>query len=133
MRKILLPIDGSERSMKAIEWVETQFSPNDVDITILIVREDLNDMRSMDEYEQAKLESQPILQKNATLLNNFIVDTQFRFGRAGEEILTFANQNNIDTIVMTKSTKSGWSRFIGSVTTHVVKYANCVIVIVPER
>lgn len=61
MRKILLPIDGSERSMKAIEWVETQFSPNDVDITILIVREDLNDMRSMDEYEQAKLESQPIL------------------------------------------------------------------------
>ncbi|MEA5084509.1 MAG: universal stress protein [Lachnospiraceae bacterium] len=41
MRKILLPIDGSERSMKAIDWVESRYSPENVDITILIVREDL--------------------------------------------------------------------------------------------
>jgi Universal stress protein UspA and related nucleotide-binding proteins len=133
MRKILLPIDGSERSMKAIDWVESRYSPEDVDITILIVREDLNDMWSQEEYEQAKLESQPILQKNASLLKKFTVNTQFRFGRAGEEIVAFAKRNNIDTIVMTKSTKSGLLRFIGSVATHVVKYADCVVVIVPER
>lgn len=133
MRKLLLPIDGSDRSLKAIDWVESRYSPNDVDITILIVREDLNDVRSQAEYEQAKMESQPILQKNASLLNKFSVNTQFRFGRAGEEILIYAKENKIDTIVMTKSTKSGWSRFIGSVTTYVVKYADCVVVIVPER
>lgn len=133
MRKILLPIDGSEKSLRAIEWAEERYSPNDVEITILIVREDLNDIRSQDEYTQAKMESQPILQKYAKLLNGFSVNTEFRFGRAGEEILAFVEDNKMDTIVMTKSTRSGWSRFIGSVTTYVVKYAKCVVVIVPER
>lgn len=132
MRKILLPIDGSERSKKAIEWVKSRYSPTDVEITILIVREDVDDMWSQDEYEQAKLESQAMLQKNASVLSNFTVNMQFRFGRSGEEIVAFSKQNDIDTIVMTKSTKSGLLRFIGSVTTHVVKYADCVVVIVPE-
>lgn len=132
MRKLLLPIDGSQRSLKAIQWIKSRYSPNDVEITILIVREDLDNIRSHAEYDEAKLEAQPILQRNASLLSGFKVNIEFRFGRAGEEILLFAEENNVDAIVMTKSTKKGWSRIIGSVTTYVVKYANSVVVIIPE-
>lgn len=104
MRKLLLAIDGSERSLNSIELVKSRYSPNDVEITLLIVREDLDNIRSHAEY-----------------------------GQAGEEILLYAMEKNIDAIVMTKSTKRGWSRIIGSVTTYVVKYSSCLVVIVPER
>lgn len=35
--------------------------------------------------------------------------------------------------VMTKSTRKGWTRMIGSVTTHVVKYAKCPVLIAPQK
>lgn len=132
MRKLLLPIDGSKRSVQAIEWVKSRYAPNDVDITLLIVREDLDEMRTQAEYDGAKAELGPVLQANAQALQGFPVSTEVRFGRAGEEILTFAKDYAMDTIIMTRSTRSGWSRMIGSVTNYVVKYADCVVVIVPE-
>lgn len=53
MRKLLLAIDGSERSLNSIELVKSRYSPNDVEITLLIVREDLDNIRSHAEYGQA--------------------------------------------------------------------------------
>ena len=132
MLKILLPIDGSERSIQAVEWVKRRYTPADVELTLLLVREDLDEMRSQAELEQAKGEASSLLAQSARGLEGFSVATQVRFGRAGEEILHFAEDHEISTIVMTKSTKTGWVRIIGSVATHVVKYADCVVVIVPE-
>ncbi|WP_342791923.1 universal stress protein, partial [Clostridioides difficile] len=43
-----------------------------------------------------------------------------------------AKEDNVDFIVMTKSTKKGLTRMIGSVTASVVKQAKCIVMIVPE-
>ncbi|MDO5717726.1 MAG: universal stress protein [Tissierellia bacterium] len=132
MLKLLLPIDGSERSKQSIDWIEKRYNPSDVQVTLLIVREDLDYLRSKEQFEEAKKEVLPILHESSEILEGFDVKKEVRFGRAGEEILSYAEDYDIDTIVMTKSTKSGWVSTIGSVTTHVVKYAKSIVVIVPE-
>jgi nucleotide-binding universal stress UspA family protein len=133
MKKILLPIDGSERSMKSIELVKSLYSPEDVDISIIMVRENLETIQSEMEFEVAKSEIKPILTLTANELLGYKVKQQAVFGRAGEEIVNYAEKNGINIIIMTKSTRSGWLSKIGSVTTHVVKYAKCIVMIVPEN
>lgn len=132
MLNLLVPIDGSDRSKQSIDWIKERYMPGDISVTLLFVREDWDDIRSKEQYAIAKEEVLPLLRESADTLSGFSVTTQVRFGRAGEEILRFAEEEKIDTIVMTKSTKPGWIQMIGSVANHVVKYAKCVVVIVPE-
>ena len=133
MRNILIPIDGTERSMKAVDLVKLLYMPKDVNIVLLMVREDIASMYSAKEFEKKKAELKSTLDAVAKQMPGFQVKKEVVIGRAGEEILDCADQNNIDIIVMTKSTKNGWSQMIGSVATHVVKYAHCIVMIVPEN
>lgn len=132
MRNLLLPIDGTEKSLRAIEWVKSRYRPEEARLTLIMVREDVDEMRSREEYEQAKAELQPVLGRYAQRLAGYQVSVKTCFGRAGEEILSCARDDGTDTIVMTRSTRTGWSRMIGSVTGYVVKYAECIVVVVPE-
>lgn len=132
MKKILLPIDGSERSMKSIELVKNLYGPESADITLILVCESLDAMISEPELEAARAEAMPVLYRAAHQLKDYAVEKYVVFGKAGEEILNYAEKKNIDMIVMTKSTRIGWLSKIGSVTAHVVKYAKCIVIIVPE-
>ncbi len=133
MRNILIPIDGTERSMKAVDLAKSLYTPESVNIVLLMVREDIGTMYSETEMEKAKAELKSTLDAVAAQLAGYSVKKEVVVGRAGDEILECADQNNTDIIVMTKSTKSGWSQMIGSVATHVVKYAKCIVMIVPEN
>lgn len=132
MRNMLVPIDGTERSMKAVEFVRFMYHPADVKIVLLMVREDVERLYSEKELEKAKAPLVSTLDAVAERLIGYDVRKEVVLGHAGEAILTFAAQNGIDVIVMTKSTKPGWFQRIGSVAEHVVKYAKCIVVIVPE-
>ena len=132
MKKILIPLDGTERSKKSIELVQDLYMPESIEVILLVVREDLDMIRSKMEYEDAKKEIMPILDEAEELLKSYNISKHVSFGRAGEEILETAKLGNADIIVMTKSTRKGWVSMIGSVTTHVVKYATCIVMIVPE-
>lgn len=133
MRNILIPIDGTERSMKAVDLVKSLYPPDKVNIVLLMVREDIEAMFSEKELEKAKAELKSTLDVVSSQLPGFYVRKEVVVGRAGDEILDCAEQNKTDIIVMTKSTKSGWSQMIGSVAAHVVKYAKCIVMIVPEN
>ena len=37
MKKLLLPIDGSPRSLRAIQVVKQSYSPDETEVTILLV------------------------------------------------------------------------------------------------
>lgn len=133
MKNILIPIDGTERSMKAIDLVKSLYKPEDVSVVLLMVQEDIMTMYSEIEFEKEKEQLKSTLDAVAEQMSGFRVKKEVVIGRAGEEILDCADQNNIDSIVMMKSTKDGWSQRIGSVAAHVVKYANCIVMIVPEN
>jgi len=133
MRKVLLPIDGTERSLKAVDLIKSLYTPENVNIVLLMVREDMETMYSEKELEKSKAQLKSTLDAVAEQLPNYTVRKKVIFGRAGDQILECAEQDEIDIIVMTKSTKTGWSQRIGSVATHVVKYAKCIVMIVPEN
>ncbi|MGV8906873.1 MAG: universal stress protein [Acetobacterium sp.] len=133
MKKILLPIDGSERSMKSIDLIKELYAPGSVKISLITVREDLDTIISEQLLEEAKEATMPDLVKAGNLLQGYEIKKKVVFGNPGEEILNYAEEMKIDIIVMTKSTRTGWLSKIGSVTTHVVKYAKCIVVIVPEH
>ena len=136
MKKILIPIDGTERSLQSLDFVKNIFPKDSVEITLMNVKElvftrtaiffDVEEIRNFENIGNNKLE------KIKRILEEYKVDTYFTFGYPGEEIIEKSIEGKYDVIVMTKSTKKNFIDSIGSVTAHVVKKAKCTVIIVPE-
>lgn len=133
-RKVLIPIDGTERSMHSLDFVKEIFPKGSVEIIIMHVKELLaiNEMMVADEIRIAQELSKDILSAAKEKMKDYKTDTYFTFGYPGDEIIKKATEENIGIIVMTKSTKRGLNRLIGSVTSSVVKRAKCIVMIVPN-
>lgn len=131
MKHILIPIDGSERSIEAVRAIEDIFPPERADVTLLIVREDV-DSRLNIILDEMTSQSMPLLDKAAALIPHYIVQKAVEFGIPGNVILKYAKQHNIDAIMITKRTNTALSILMGSVATHLVKYAHCPVIVLPE-
>ena len=123
MNKLLLPIDGSSRSLKTVEAVKKLFRPEDVQIIIVKVISAQLYINSMDEIKNNAEAARPELEAVAALLPEFEVRTQVLLGSApGVEIVEYAKEAGIDAIIMTRSTR-GPIRKLGSVATYIAKNA----------
>lgn len=133
-RKVLVPIDGTERSMHSLEFVKEIFPKDSVEILIMHVKELvlINEMIVADEIKFAQGLGEEILEAAKEKMKDYKTETYFTFGYPGDEIIKKATEENVGIIVMTKSTKRGLNRMIGSVTTNVVKRAKCIVMIVPN-
>jgi len=133
-KKVLIPIDGTERSMHSLDFVKEIFPKDSVEIIIMNVKELvlINEMIVADEIQFAQELGAEILEAAKEKMKDYNVETYFTFGYPGDEIVKKATEENIGIIVMTKSTKRGLTRMIGSVTTNVVKRAKCIVMIVPN-
>ncbi|WP_163469722.1 universal stress protein [Fusobacterium sp. IOR10] len=132
MKKLLIPLDGTERSMHSINLVKNLYKPEDVSITLLYVKEDAKLFIEEMDYSEAEKEMQEKVAEAVDQLENYDVTTRVGFVEPGREILRIAKTESSDIIVMTKSTKKGLTRMIGSVTNYVVKHSHCIVMIVPE-
>lgn len=72
---------------------------------------------------------QQILELEKQMLSGFAVKADVRLSRAAEEILKNSSENQIDIMVMTESTRKEWAEIIESVTAHVVKYEECLVLL----
>ncbi len=79
MKHLLIPIDGSERSVKAVAEVEHIFPPERADVTLLTVREDV-DSTSKLILDQMVRESMPLLDRAAALIPRYAVTKAVEFG-----------------------------------------------------
>ena len=133
-KKVLVPIDGTERSMHSLEFVKEIFPKDSVEILIMHVKELvlINEMIVADEIKFAQELGEEILEAAKEKMKDYKTETYFTFGYPGDEIIKKATEENVGIIVMTKSTKRGLTRMIGSVTTNVVKRAKCIVMIVPN-
>ena len=133
-RKVLIPIDGTERSMHSLDFVKEIFSKDSVEIIIMNVKELvlINEMIVADEIKFSQELGEEVLEAAKEKMKDYKTETYFTFGYPGDEIVKKATEENIGIIVMTKSTKRGLTRMIGSVTTNVVKRAKCIVMIVPN-
>lgn len=132
MKKILIPLDGTERSMHSIDLVKNLYNKDEVEITLLYIKEDVKSMIMEEDLAAAEKDMQKVATPAIKELAGYKLNCEFGLIDPGSEIVKRAMMNSIDIIVMTKSTKKGLTRMIGSVTSYVVRNAPCIVMIVPE-
>jgi Universal stress protein UspA and related nucleotide-binding proteins len=114
MRNLLVPVDGSDRSIEAIETIRELYSPERVNITLILVREDI-DSNSSAVLKKMERDTMPVLDRIAALMPEYNVNKVVRFGIAGNEIIKYARESDTEMIVITKRTHTAASMFLGSV------------------
>ncbi|MDR1774722.1 MAG: universal stress protein [Clostridioides sp.] len=133
-KKVLVPVDGTERSMHSLSLIKEIFDKENVEIIIMNVKElvFVDGISLSEEIRNAEISGKKLLKEASQIMDGYNVETFFTFGYPGDEIIKKSLEDEINYIVMTKSTKKGLHRMIGSVTANVVKQAKCIVVIVPE-
>lgn len=132
--KILVPVDGSEKSMHSLDWLKKYYSKDDAEITVMMVIEaiytdELAAVRTFGELEKKK---NTVFEDAEKKLEGYTVKSYSAVGRIADSILKEAKAGNYDMIVITKSSVKGISRIIGSVTSKVVRDSETPVVVVPE-
>ena len=134
VRKILVPIDGTERSMHSLDLVKGSYDKDEVSVSIINVKElvFIDGISMSDEIKTSEMIGKELLEKAKSYLEGYDVKGIFAFGYAGDEIVRRSKEEGTDLIVMTKSTKKGLTRIIGSCTSYVLKHAEAAVLIIPE-
>ncbi|WWU64675.1 universal stress protein [Clostridium baratii] len=133
-KKILIPIDGSERSLTSLNYLKNNFNKDIVEVNLIHVREIvfINGMAVSQEIKDSSVTGKRILNEAKAQIKEYECKTELRFGYAADEILAYADENKIDTIIMAKNTKKKFTLLVGSVTAHIAKKTKCALTIIPE-
>ena len=104
-RNVLVPVDLSERGAVAVAAATDVADPKEASITLLHVIETLQDV----EYDELEAFYRRIKEKTEKTLGEWTDELSARgfeagaeivFGRRGPEILRYADERNVDLIVM---------------------------------
>lgn len=122
MKRVLLPIDGSDRSRRTIRMLKTLYSPGEVKVILatVVAREE----RLESDYirKRWKDSSDEIFGAVLPQLEGWDVETVLLEGSPGAEIVRYAEEGDIDQIIMTRSSR-GPLRKLGSVAAYIVRRA----------
>lgn len=134
VRKILVPIDGTERSIHSLDFVKGTYDKDEVSVSVINVKElvFIDGISMSDEIKTSESIGKELIEKAKSYLEGYDVKGIFAFGYAGDEIVRRAKEDDVDLIVMTKSTKKGLTRIIGSCTSYVLKHTESAVLVIPE-
>jgi len=114
MKHVLLPIDGSTRSLRTIDMVQQTYRPQDTEVTLLMV---LPDQMHIDgQFARDRMA------RKAAQEPGWTVRTELLWGSPGPEIVYYARERGFDALVMTRSSRGPLQK-LGSVATYVVRNA----------
>ena len=124
MKKVLLPIDGSQRSIHTVETVKKLCPAEECEIYLVKVVSARLYLNSMEEIKKNADLARPELEKVTALLPGYTTHVQVLLGSSpGVEIVEYAKEIGADMIMMTRSSR-GPIRKMGSVAAHIVKNAD---------
>ena len=132
MKRILVPVDGSPRSLIALEQLKTTFSPKAFEVVLVMVRENTGYALSLGEEAEIREELDKKLNSIARTIEKYSVITRSAVGRAGARVIEAAKEYGAEMIVMTKSTKPGAGSTIGLTASYIIRHAQCDVMIVKE-
>jgi nucleotide-binding universal stress UspA family protein len=147
IKKILVPIDGSDASLKAAKYAIKAAMCEKAQITCIHVipaPENISEFEGKPFYslqayydelgKYAKPWFEKIIEtgkKMGLSEDNIITDIVADVSPVADAIINYAANNNTDIIVMGSKGKTGLKRFlIGSVAEGVVRHAHCPVVVV---
>ncbi|MBO5513580.1 MAG: universal stress protein [Mogibacterium sp.] len=132
MKKILLPLEDTERSLKALHYTRKHYPPSDAELVLMMVDERLGYSVKSEAETQALKELDEKLELIIQTLEDYKVSTVSAVGKAGIRITRTAREIGADLIVMTKSSKADMLSSIGTTTEYVINNAPCDVVIISE-
>ncbi|WP_327052158.1 universal stress protein [Halomicrococcus gelatinilyticus] len=130
-KHVLVPIDGSEQATKALEHALAEFP--DADVTVLNVIDPIDvgysstvGMPGYSEewYEESKENAERLFEDAQATADEHGVTlvTETELGRPSQVIVRYADENDVDQIIMGSHGRSGVSRILlGSVAETVVR------------
>ena len=142
LKKILVPLDGSDPSFRAAKYAIKIAKMADADITCIHVIINLPYSGyatagiAITEYiDEAKKtaeswynEVKKTAEKADVIMHS---DTIFDVASATDSIINYSEKNNIDLIIMGTKGRTGLKKyFLGSVATGVVTHAKCPVLVV---
>lgn len=149
IRKILVPVDGSSASVKALQYAArlAELQASDAELIALHVLEDVKqggaiglqakygNVRIVDGFKKARREAalewlkqiEEAASKKGIRLKSEIVDRDSKV----EAIIDYANENNVDLIIIGSRGLTGFKRLLlGSVANAVVSNSPCPVMVV---
>ena len=133
MKKILIPIEETQRSLKALQYVQKHFSPEEAELVIMMVDERLGYKVKSDIEAAAVRELDEKLEAVAATLEGYKVSKLSAVGKPGVRITRAVRETGCDLIVMTKSSKEDTVNSIGTTAEYVINNAPCDVLIVSEQ
>ena len=114
MKHVLLPIDGSTRSLRTIDMVQQTYRPQDTEVTLLMVLPDQMHIDGQFARDRMARKAAQELETFAALLPGWTVRTELLWGSPGPEIVYYARE---------RGSSRGPLQKLGSVATYVVRNA----------
>ena len=142
MKNILIPVDGSEYSMKAIAAAKEVAKAFDSNVSILsVVTPELKISSGRGSNMYASILMDELLESSAKILEDAKkqfqgmankVETFSAQGNVADEIVRFANENDIDLIVMGSHGLGALKNRLmtGSVTTRVLHHVDVPVMVI---
>ncbi len=136
---ILVPVDGSEGSLVAIDSAKAIAQKFDSKVVLIHVV-DIGTRGTMHEFysydpvvEEALIKrGEKLLEKEALKFEGLRIEKVSLKGQAGDGIVTYAEENPVDLIVMATRGMTRVRRFfVGSVTNYVVHHAKVPVLAIP--
>jgi nucleotide-binding universal stress UspA family protein len=126
IRRILLAIDGSKGSTKAVRFVIDELRPENIEIVLVHVIPFLR-------YPEVKEAGQALLDRDAERLvkAGYTVNEILKLGHSVEEIIKLADRQKVDLIVVGAKGLGAIARFfLGSVSSKLVQHSNASVLVV---
>lgn len=138
MKRILVGFDGSVASENALAFAADLAQHYQAVLHVMAVAqppEIADDIETEALIERAEARSRELLGRAAAGLPQLALVTVSRVGHPAEQILRYAEQNDIDHIVLGHRGRSFFDRWLlGSVSRRVVSYATCTVTVTrPSR
>lgn len=132
MKKILLPLEETERSLKALQYAMDHYTPQDAEFVLLMVDEKLGFSVKSEAEAEAMRALGDKLSYVAALLEGYKVTVATAAGKAGLRITRCARETGCDLIIMCKSSKEDMRNSLGTTAEYVINNAPCEVLIVSE-
>lgn len=140
-KKILIPIDGSENSLKAVSHGRHLAECFKAEVGLLFVVNILQDMQAFTQmsvsyipenfYNDAQEYGQKVLSDAAALLPAIMVKKFLEIGSPAETITEFSKENGYDLIIIgSRGLGLITGVVMGSISSYVVHNATCPILVV---
>ncbi|MDD5127792.1 MAG: universal stress protein [Dehalococcoidales bacterium] len=134
--KILVPLDGSVLAEAALPFAEEVAGKLGSEVTLLYISDPVNDpYRHMyDPYLQKISEAVKETGKNSPNGKEISADSRIMVGEAAEQITSYAENKDIDLIVMSSHGHSGYKRWtLGHITDKVIRNTTRPVAIIRSK